>query len=416
MKTKFLAICIMVVIIFTSSLFAIKMELLFMPPEAKITLIEGQSSNKVSNPYKAKVKQGHYQIHVSCPGYVSQNIILSNQKTDVIIDAKLEKQYEGLELIAIYPVSGQPKSIVWLDNHRFVVNLLSGLGMELFDFTNHLGVISPASNYARQLGFVEGYVDESNRTYIQSQMTSASFHIYDLETLEYKESRFAEGNWTKVIAASSKYYFFSNWVSQTITVFDRYTLKYITKIKCAGVPRGIAITPDEKYMYTTIFDDALMQKIDMSSLKIVKDIRLSPSKGAARHIVLDKNTGLMYISDMGQAVVHKFDAKTDRILATTRVFSKPNTIVLSPDGHRLFVSCRGPNGPNGYMAKGLILGKLYVIDTPSMDVEEWIWGLNQPTGLDISPDGKYLVLGDFLDHKIELYRVKTGLIRKSYDQ
>jgi len=37
---------------------------------------------------------------------------------------------------------------------------------------------------------------------------------------------------------------------------------------------------------------------------------------------------------------------------------------------------------------------------------ERIWGRNQPTGLALSPDGKFLVFTDFLDQNLELYRIK----------
>jgi DNA-binding beta-propeller fold protein YncE len=36
-------------------------------------------------------------------------------------------------------------------------------------------------------------------------------------------------------------------------------------------------------------------------------------------------------------------------------------------------------------------------------VIEEIEGGNQPTGLDVSPDGKYVVSTDFLDHAMRVY-------------
>jgi len=35
---------------------------------------------------------------------------------------------------------------------------------------------------------------------------------------------------------------------------------------------------------------------------------------------------------------------------------------------------------------------------------------NQPTGLDVSPDGKKIVLSDFLDNRIRVYELKSSLL------
>lgn len=411
-KTLFMLLAMLL----PSSLHAARLNVKFMPLEARVELVQGKVTNRLKNPGAQTIKPGNYTLLASAPGYRPYSVPFTASNRNIVLETKLEKLYPGLELISIHPVQGQPKSIVWLDRERFAVNLLSGAGVQLFRFTNDLGVISPTNGDGRHKGFVEGWIDREKGLYLQSQMTTGRYHLYDLSSMQYLRSYSTQGNWTKVIAADSRYYYFSNWLSETVTVLSRTNHQLIARVKTAGIPRGLAVTPDEKYLYVTVFDDALLQKIDLATMKVVKNIRLSPSKGAARHLVIDPRRGLMYISDMGRAEVHKYDLSTDRILGTVKVYSKPNTITLSPDGHRLFVSCRGPNGPDGYLEKGIYYGQVYVIDTVTMQAEDWIWGQNQPTGLDISPDGRYLVIGDFFDNQIEIYRVMTGLIRGSYQQ
>jgi len=51
----------------------------------------------------------------------------------------------------------------------------------------------------------------------------------------------------------------------------------------------------------------------------------------------------MYISDMGKNNILKLDLKNDSIINFAKTDENPNTIVLSPDGNLLFVSCRGTN-------------------------------------------------------------------------
>ena len=127
-------------------------------------------------------------------------------------------------------------------------------------------------------------------------------------------------------------------------------------------------------------------------------------RGAKRHIVSDGK--YLYVSDMLNAVVEVYSLKEDdRLVKTVKVFSHPNTMQLSPDGKRLYVSCRGPNNPEkGYLYKGLVMGRLDVIDTETLTVIESIEAGNQPTGLDVSPDGKTIVLSDFLDNRIRVFK------------
>ncbi|MBX3721991.1 MAG: strictosidine synthase [Turneriella sp.] len=49
------------------------------------------------------------------------------------------------------------------------------------------------------------------------------------------------------------------------------------------------------------------------------------------------------------------------------------------------------------------MGHLMVVDLATQTVVEDIEAGNQPTGLDVSPDGKYIVLTDFLDHAMRVY-------------
>ena len=79
---------------------------------------------------------------------------------------------------------------------------------------------------------------------------------------------------------------------------------------------------------------------------------------------------------------------------------------LSLDGRYLYVSCRGPNNPAGYIYPSKENGKIQIINTDNFKIiAEWEQG-NQPTGLDISPDGKYLAATDFSEHRLNLYLIR----------
>ena len=109
--------------------------------------------------------------------------------------------------------------------------------------------------------------------------------------------------------------------------------------------------------------------------------------------------------------VYVISTVDDTLIKEVRIDHKPNTLSLSSDGKYLFISTRGPNNPESYLLKGPRFGKIYVMDTDVLEVIEWIWGQNQPTGLGISPDDSILAFSNFQDHTIEVYW--TGLKSKS---
>jgi DNA-binding beta-propeller fold protein YncE len=139
--------------------------------------------------------------------------------------------------------------------------------------------------------------------------------------------------------------------------------------------------------------------IDLGTQKITKTIIAG---GAHRHAVrLRTGKDVFAVSDMAKSRVYFIE--NYKKVAETKVFSNPNTIVESPDGKYLYVSCRGHNNPKSFLIKGPDFGKVMVIDLSTRKVIEEIEGGNQPTGLDVSPDGKYVVSTDFLDHAMRVY-------------
>ena len=72
----------------------------------------------------------------------------------------------------------------------------------------------------------------------------------------------------------------------------------------------------------------------------------------------------------------------------------------------LYVSNRGRNGSNYYLP-GPEWGSVIAIDTRTGRILDAIVGGNQPTGLDVSPDGHTLAYSDFLDDRMTLYAIPT---------
>jgi DNA-binding beta-propeller fold protein YncE len=196
----------------------------------------------------------------------------------------------------------------------------------------------------------------------------------------------------------------SNWISQNISVFDSETKTLLRRIPVGGTPRGMAFSPDGGLLYTAIYDEPVIAVVDMKENKVSRRFRLYDGPGAVRHVIYRDNK--LYVSDMYKGTVNILNASTGALLVSRRIGPNINTITLSPDGKRVFASSRGRNNPDDYTLPGPEFGAVYMLNANDLSVEERVWGRNQPTGLAVSPDGKYLAFTDFLDSNLEIYAIK----------
>jgi DNA-binding beta-propeller fold protein YncE len=168
----------------------------------------------------------------------------------------------------------------------------------------------------------------------------------------------------------------------------------------------MAFSPDGRYCYVAIYDAGVIAVIDMEQNKVSTRYRFHNRTGAARHVIY--RDGKLYVSDMYQGTVNILDAATGKLLASRFVGFNINTIVLTPDGKFVFASSRGTNNREDYTRPGPDFGAVYMLKADDLTLVERVWGRNQPTGLAVSPDGKYLVFTDFLDANLELYSINQN--------
>jgi len=411
MKTKTLSLLIALAI--TGLLYGAQLSItLKVFPEDYALTVDGKNIHptKISN-YLKKISldSGKHILKFSRDGYLDKELEVDTYQKVSEIELKLEKKDSMLEQVTVFKTGPHPKSVEFTpDGKYFASALLEGKGIDLFSTTDFTKVktIEIPEQYAKLKNFVEIVFFPERKEMWVSQMAANAIHVIDMNDYTYKLTIPTKGIWTKIIAMSHdhKLAFASNWESHDVSVIDVNQYKVINKIKVSGIPRGMVTTADDKYLYVCIFSSGEIQKIDIASMKIVKTLNFP--KGAKRHILLDKTKNLLYVSDMYRGSIYVINPLDDKVLKEIPVDSKLNTIKLSPDSKYLFVSSRGPNNPETYLKKGPKFGKVFVIDTETLEIKEWIWGKNQPTGLDVSPDGKYLAFTNFLDNEIEVYRIK----------
>lgn len=353
--------------------------------------------------------EGYHEFLFQSSGYLDKRVKFNITKKTSELEVKLEKQTSMLEQVAELNTGMHPKSVEFTPDGKYMVSaLLEGAGVDIFSVSDFKKVktVEFPQKYVKLRNFVEVVFLPERKEMWVSQMAANAIHVVDMTDFTYKMTINTQGIWTKIIAITpdGKTAFASNWESHDVSVIDVEQHKVIKKIKVAGIPRGMVVTSDNRYLYVCIFSNGQLQKIDINTMKIIKTFNFP--HGAKRHILLDRKKNLFYVTDMYRGSVYIINAVDDSIIKEIPVDKKLNTAKLSPDGRYLYVSSRGPNNPESYLKKGPVFGKVFVIDTATFEIKDWIWGKNQPTGLDVSPDGKLLAFTNFLDNEIEVYRIK----------
>ncbi len=357
------------------------------------------------------VIEGDHEFLFQSSGYRDKRVKFSISKKTSELEVKLEKQDSLLEQVAELNTGMHPKSVEFTPDGKYMVSaLLEGAGVDIFSVNNFQKVktVEFPQKYAKLRNFVEVIFLPERKEMWVSQMAANAIHVVDMTDFTYKLTIDTKGIWTKIITVTpdGNLAFASNWESHDVSVINVEQHKVIRKIKVAGIPRGMVVTNDNRYLYVCIFSNGQLQKIDIQSMQIIRTFNFP--HGAKRHILLDRKKNLFYVTDMYRGSVYIINAADDKVLKEIPVDKKLNTAKLSPDGKYLYVSSRGPNNPETYLKKGPMFGKVFVIDTETFEIKDWIWGKNQPTGLDISPDGRLLAFTNFLDNEIEVYRIKSA--------
>ncbi|MCL1817376.1 MAG: hypothetical protein FWG35_00505, partial [Spirochaetaceae bacterium] len=329
---------------------------------------------------------------------------------NIYLEEKLERSDSRLVLVGETLTGHQPKSVMFTrDGQRLVVPILGETGVDIIPFDGlapkkRITLTPPGKG---SCGYVEPALIRRRNEIWVSQMETGQVHILEGDEPEYRESIPVGGRWPKVITISpdEKTAFVSNWNSFDVSVIDVDTRKLLRRVPVSGIPRGMAVTEDGKYLYVCIYSTGNVDKIELAGFTTVKSLAFG--RGAARHIVLDSPRGLGYVSDMATGKVTSFTLADDKIQKQVWAGYNLNTLAISGDGRFLFVSSRGINNAETYLKKGPDFGKVTVIDAAEMKVIDWVWGRNQCTGLTVSPDDKYIVFTDFLDANVEVYDISA---------
>ncbi len=369
-------------------------------PDAELELLA------VNGTYRAySMAPGEQNLVLEAEGYHRKALTITVSE-GMLLEEKLERLDSRLSLLGEFPAGVQPKSAAFSpDGENLVVPLLADGGIGLYDTDpfRYRGIIPVPERYSSSLGFVESlFIPGADELWV-TQMTTGLIHVIDTDTWEWKRAYRTGGIWPKVMTLSpeGELCAVSNWISKTVSFLDVRSGVLEGSVPVGGIPRGMVFHEDGTRLYVCLFDTGDIDIIDCRNLQVVRTLRLGP--GAARHIQADFQAGKLFVTDMYNGTVAAVSISTGEVLAKRYVGANPNTLELSPDRSLLFVSVRGKNNSDTYLREGPEYGKIVVLDSETLEIKDWTWGRNQPTGLAVSPDGGRVVFTNFLDASIEVY-------------
>jgi YVTN family beta-propeller protein len=357
------------------------------------------------------LSSGLHHLTLYAEGYLSQDYPLTLSGGEELIEGKLEKPDLPIYQLEELPTAHQPKSVTFSPDGEYlaVASLGSNRGLQIYTLHPfaHLIDLIPPPALANKTGFVEScWLPQRNEVWV-SQMNTGKFHIFSTVDWSYIGSYDTGGTWSKVLLpkGDESRVYISNWDSETVTEIDVETREILRIFPVSGIPRGLTLSPDDQTLLVSIFSANALDSVNLETGE-VSTKRYSGHSGAMRHFVSDRRRGLHYITNMQLALVYAISDRDGSVQRIYQVGQKPNSAAMSPDGRYLFVSCRGPNNPKSYLIEGPEFGRVYIIDLEKQQVLGWIWGRDQTTGLDVSPDSRYLAFTDFKDNCLELYGIQ----------
>lgn len=341
--------------------------------------------------------RGEVELEVTADGYQPENHSLAVGSGP--LEVYLDPPDQLVDRTMVVTTGAAPKQVAFTpDATELWVTLLGGAGVEIFDPVTgeSLGSID-----LPEAGAVEVIFDSEGETAYVSQMETATVYEVDVNTRSVTRALATGGSWTKVMLLSpdETRLWASNWVSNDVSEFDLATGEMVRRIPTVPTPRGLAIDPEGVKLYVAGYDVGDIEMIDLAT---GEGTTIGHTGGAMRHLVADPTTGRIYASDMAKDLILLIDAATDQVSTLGSTDRLPNTIDLSPDGKFLAVSNRGRNNPETYYLPGPQWGSVLLLDTATGEVLDAIVGGNQPTGLDISADGRWLAYSDFLDNRVTI--------------
>ena len=189
----------------------------------------------------------------------------------------------------------------------------------------------------------------------------------------------------------------------TITVYNTLTQQIKQTIKVGETAsHGVAVTPDNKYLYTGDLDGGNVYVIDTTSGKKIKTIEV----GERTHgidISPDGKYVLFAAGRSGGPILAIIDTKTNEIVSTvTQKLEGPTHMSFSPDGKKAYIA-------------DPVANKVIELDMEDLStVCAWETGSEGAQETTTSPDGKNLYVANYEGETVSVIDTGTGKVKSAF--
>lgn len=180
--------------------------------------------------------------------------------------------------------------------------------------------------------------------------------------------------------------------SNSVYVFDAQSGHQLAVILVGKAPKGVKVSPNGKFAYVSNQGSADVSVVALDSLKVVDTIKVEEGPHNVR---FTRNGQLAYVTLQGGAGIGVIDTAQRKMVRVIPVpgITGPHNMDLSPDESILYVRD--------------FVHHVAVLELKSGNVKKVITVGNGHGGIDVSPDGRFVVTSAIGDDFVSVINPKT---------
>ena len=183
----------------------------------------------------------------------------------------------------------------------------------------------------------------------------------------------------------------------TVYVFDAKTGKQLAVVAVGHAPKGVKVSPDGKVAYIANQKSANISVLNLKTLKVTATI---PVKTGPHNCRFTKDGTLAYVTLQGGAGLGVIDTKSQTMIRVIPIpgIKGPHNLDLSLDEKTAYVRD--------------IVKHVAVVNLATGTTEKIINVGNGHAGIDVSPDGRFVVTGAIGDTYVSVIDTHSWNVRK----
>jgi len=179
---------------------------------------------------------------------------------------------------------------------------------------------------------------------------------------------------------------------RSIFIFDTATGNILSQVKVGKASKGLKISPDGKQVYVANEGEASVSVVDLNSYKLITTIQ---TEDMPHNIRFSDDGKLAYVTLQGGAGLGVIDTNSHKVLKVIPIpgLIGPHNLDISADGKTAFVRDTS--------------NTVAVLDLQTEKVKKTISVGQGHAGIDVIPNGKYVVTGAIADDIVTIIDAKT---------